>query len=68
MSQDPSAIVDQLQALYTEAAGSLRSALGAYLQEGVRPDSETRANGTFAYPELRIGYAGDRPPSRIARA
>jgi AMP nucleosidase len=65
---DPSAIVDQLQATYAAAAAALRTALAAYLHEGVRPDPEARAAGAFAYPELRIGYAGERPTTRISRA
>ncbi len=63
-----SAIVDALQQHYSDATAALRDALRAYLDHGIHPDPEARANGAFAYPQLRVDYApqGDRP--RVSRA
>ena len=58
--QDPSAIVDRLEALYQGSVGALRVALKAYLENGRRPDPAARAKGAFAYPELRLTHDGER--------
>ena len=52
------AIVDQLCAIYDESVENLRKALSAYLDHGTLPDEGERANGLFAYPELRVTYGG----------
>jgi len=61
------AIVDQLSAVHTGAVAALRSALGAYLADGTLPDAAARQAGLFAYPELRLRYAGGGAP-RLIRA
>jgi AMP nucleosidase len=63
-----SSIVDELQRHYDDATAALRTALRAYLNDGERPDPALRENGAFAYPELRVAYAGDRPLPRLSRA
>ncbi|WP_158916420.1 AMP nucleosidase [Caulobacter sp. S45] len=66
--QDLSALVDDLDNIYRRSVANLRQALAAYLREGVRPDPQTRVNGAFAYPELRVLYAPEGAPARVQRA
>ena len=65
---DLDAIVDQLQALYQQSVLNLRTALGAYLRGGEKPDLDARFAGAFAYPELRITYTPEGPSPRVGRA
>jgi AMP nucleosidase len=67
-SNDISAIVDQLCAIYDQSVASLRDALAAYCDEGRHPDPIERAEGAFAYPELRVTYSGERTAARLTRA
>jgi AMP nucleosidase len=61
-------VIDQLCEMFDESVAALRSALARYLMRGERPDAEARANGLFAYPELRIDYSFDQPPNFPPRA
>ena len=54
-SQD---IIDQLISEYAEAVKRLQSALSRYLNDGIAPTIEERANCDFCYPELAIKYFG----------
>jgi len=65
---DLDALTGRLQSLYDQSVKNLRSGLGAYLQNGERPDPKARARGAFAYPELRLRYAPDGPVPRVGRA
>ena len=65
---DSGAIVDSLQQHYSDATTALREALRAYLDHGIAPDPEARANGAFAYPQLRVDYAAGRARPRVSRA
>jgi AMP nucleosidase len=67
MIPDPSTVVDQLQARYSESVEALRSALALYLDRGTRPDLQARLDGAFTYPELRI-TAPDVTRPRVTRA
>jgi AMP nucleosidase len=62
------AIVDELVAIYDQSVGNLRRAVAAYVRDRTPPDANERAAGAFAYPELRIGYAGSLPRPTVARA
>jgi AMP nucleosidase len=62
------AILDELEAIYDQSVTNLREGLTAYVKKGTRPDPEARANGCFAYPELRIGYDPVTPPPPSSRA
>ena len=62
------ALVDQLAAIYDESLDNLRRALAAYVHSREVPDSAVRAAGAFAYPELRIDYAGTIPQPTVTRA
>jgi AMP nucleosidase len=61
-------VVDRLEALYSDSTGALKAALAAFLERGERPDPKTRAEGAFAYPELRLTWRADRPAPRLSRA
>ena len=65
---DAQAIVDQLAAIYAESVENLQAALAAYVESRTAPDAEARAEGCFAYPELRVAYAGKLPRPALARA
>ena len=62
------ALLDQLCSIYDQSVANLRKALGAYCEDGAHPDPELRANGCFAYPELRVAYSGERTAGRLTRA
>jgi AMP nucleosidase len=62
------AIVDELAAIYEESVANLRRALADYVRDRTRPDAAARANGSFAYPELRIEYADKLPRPIVSRA
>ena len=66
--QDIDGLLDELEAIYKTSVGNLREGLAAYAKDGTRPDEEARANGLFAYPELRIDYDPETPPPTPARA
>ena len=65
---DAHAAVDQLAAIYDESVANLREALARYVDDRTAPDARARNKGAFAYPELRIDYAGKLPASAPARA
>jgi AMP nucleosidase len=52
-------LVDRLDALFNDATHRLRAAIEAYVRHGTRPDPAARTDGSFAYPEIRVHYAGD---------
>jgi AMP nucleosidase len=61
-------VIDRLCEMYDESVANLRSALAHYLKNGERPDPGGRAEGRFAYPELRIDYPYGSPPNFPPRA
>ncbi len=65
---DASAVIDELAAIYDQSVANLRNALARYVKDGTAPDDADRANGSFAYPELRIDYSGVPPRSSPTRA
>lgn len=52
-------IVAELDRLYTAAVARLQHALTRYLADGTPPSPESRRDGSFAYPEIRLRYAGE---------
>ncbi len=56
-------LVAELDRLYRASVERLQTALAAYIADGTVPDPATRRDGSFAYPEIRLTYAGgvDRP-------
>ncbi len=69
-TQSVHGIVDQLCAIFDESVANLRQALALYIETGERPDPKARAEGRFAYPELRIDYhpTAPRPTTAPTRA
>ena len=62
------AALDRLETLYTQSVTNLRDAVRDFVNTGERPDPLKRAEGVFAYPELRIRWDGDRPQDLAPRA
>ena len=67
-SEDIPALLDALEEIYSASVANLRAGLTAYADNATRPDRAARANGAFAYPELRIEYDPETPPPTPARA
>jgi AMP nucleosidase len=61
-------IVEQLDTIYRQSVSRLRAALTHYIRTGERPDPALRANGSFAYPEIRLHYEGGRDPGPLGRS
>jgi AMP nucleosidase len=60
-------IVAELDRLYRASVDRLQAALNLYLTTGTPPPPASRADGSFAYPEIRVRYrggAGQAVPSR----
>lgn len=57
--QTASQIVTDLDRLYTASVTRLQAALTAYLTDRTVPDAGTRLDGSFAYPEIRLSFAGE---------
>ena len=62
------AILDALIARHEASVAALRGALAAYLADRTLPDPATRAEGLFAYPELRVDYEAEGAIPRFTRA
>ncbi|AXJ96165.1 MULTISPECIES: AMP nucleosidase [unclassified Sphingomonas] len=66
-----SQIVSELERLYRASVDRLQAALTAYLTDGTPPSPESRHDGSFAYPVIRLHYAGDlnrpTPPRSFGR-
>lgn len=67
-SQQGRDIVEQLDAIYRQSVSRLRAALTHYIKTGERPDPALRADGAFAYPEIRLDYKGGRDPGPLGRS
>jgi len=61
-------LIDELEQLYKDSVTRLRTALGAYIERGERPDPAVRAAGHFAYPVIRLHYDGEKNPGPLGRA
>src|SRR5690606_20131017 len=65
---DVESVLEELAAIYERSASNLREAIDAYVRTGERPTPEQRAQGFFAYPELRIDYEPSAAVRSISRA
>ena len=61
-------IIDDLKRVYDEATANLRGDILAYARDGTLPSPTRRTDGTYAYPELRLTFAGGGEPSDRSRA
>ncbi len=60
------AIVAELDRLYESSVERLKSALSRYLIDGTPPSVNSRLDGSFAYPEIRLIYrAGPEGPAPL---
>ena len=57
-------IVADLERLYNASVERLKAALNRYINDGTPPSPEDRADGSFAYPELRLTYRGGEERGR----
>ena len=62
------AALDELCAIYESSVANLREALDLYMRTGRRPSPNDRAQGCFAYPELRVDYEPSAAARSISRA
>ncbi len=51
-------IIDQIIHEYNASTQRLRTAVAAYLSDRTVPNDENRRDGSFAYPEIIVEYAG----------
>jgi AMP nucleosidase len=65
---DIETILDEIETIFDRSVANLRRALITYVREGIRPEVQARADGCFAYPELRIDYDPSHPTPLPARA
>ncbi len=65
MTVSPAALVDQISAIHAAATAALRDALRAYLDHGTIPEAAARMQGDWAYPELRLYFAGGGAPRPV---
>ena len=65
---DIHALLDRIEQIYEDSVSALRQALRDYCENGTIPDPDKRAKGLFAYPELRLIYAGSPPEEMPSRA
>ncbi len=61
-------IVAELDRLYRASVDRLQQALITFIRDGTPPDPETRRDGSFAYPEIRLTFRGDPLEGGAVRA
>ncbi len=61
-------ILDQLQTLHDAAVARLREDVIAFGRDRSLPPEGRRADGSYAYPELRLRYRGGEQPGNRGRA
>lgn len=62
------AAIDELCSIYGASVTNLRTAIQNYVRDRSRPSPEARAQGCFAYPELRLEYEPAGTPPSLSRA
>ena len=66
--QTISEIIGELGRLFDAATETLRADILAYAEDGTLPAAEKRNDGSYAYPELRLHFAGEGSPTDRSRA
>lgn len=61
-------IITQLQQVYDNAVETLRHDILEYAKNGTLPPERRRHDGSYAYPQLTISFAGDGAPRDRSRA
>jgi AMP nucleosidase len=65
---DIPAILRELQQHYDDAVRTLRDDVIAFGRDGTLPDPARRTDGSYAYPQITVRYAGGGAPGDRARA
>lgn len=60
--------LDELETIYRNSVENLRAALELYVEQRIPPTVESRSDGCFVYPELRLRYDGSPLDIAPARA
>ena len=63
-----SQIIEEITRIYDTAVATLRADVLEYARSGATPPERKRNDGSYAYPELRIHYAGEGAPADRSRA
>ena len=66
--QSTDSILSQITELYDRAVETLRADILAFARSGTVPPAAKRLDGSYAYPELVVRYAGEPPASSRGRA
>ncbi len=66
--QTVDAILSQLNEIYSRAVEALRGDILSYVRQGVAPPQGRRLDGSYAYPELVVRFAGGEPRQGRSRA
>src|SRR6476469_1591146 len=61
-------LIDELATHFDASVDRLRSAIGNFVRTAEKPDPDTRHDGSFAYPELRVYYSGESTGERSFRS
>ena len=65
---DSTDIIRQLTHLHDEAIARLRADIATFVRTGDLPPAESRQDGSYCYPELRVHFSGRGRPSERTRA
>lgn len=66
--QTVSEIIEELNRVFDTATDTLRTDIMAYAADGTLPPASKRQDGTYAYPQLRLRFAGEGSPKDRSRA
>lgn len=66
--ESPETIIKELQQVYDNAVETLRSDILEYAKNGSLPPERRRHDGSYAYPELTVTFAGEGEPRDRSRA
>ncbi len=61
-------IIEELQRHYAEAIAALRADVMAFGRDGIIPPQRKREDGSYAYPQLTLHYAGNGKSSDRSRS
>lgn len=64
----PDEAIAELEALYQRSVEALRTAIGEFIAHGRLPDSCSRQQGLFVYPQLKVSWDGENAHPVKSRA
>ena len=65
---DSRSVIAELTAIYDAAVERLRADIADFVRTGILPPPERRRDGSYCYPELRIGFSGGGRAADRSRA